>query len=274
MMKKIHFTKMAGAGNDFVIVEARRGLDLNKLAAHVCDRTNGIGADGLLALDKSRKADYRMHIINADGSTAEMCGNGARCLAGYIVRTRKPQKKLFSIETLAGIILGEAKGKVTQVRLSDPRKYQAHLPIHLSGRRISVSCIDTGVPHTVVYVNDLEHLSVEKIGQRIRFHSRFKPHGTNVNFVEPVNQTLVKIRTYERGVEKETKACGTGSVAAEIITYLKNNSPTRNVMGAQMNVKTAGNEILKVTFDLVDGRISNVWLKGSANLIAEGEYYV
>ena len=274
MTRKINFTKMAGAGNDFVIIEARRRLNLQKLAVKMCDRTNGIGADGLLALDTSRKADYRMHIINADGSTAEMCGNGVRCLAAYIVRHRKPRKKLFSIETLAGIILGQAKGEVAKVRLSDPKHYRDRVPITLSGRSIAVSCIDTGVPHAVVYVSDLEHLNVQKIGERIRFHNRFKPRGTNVNFVEQVNQNLVKARTYERGVEDETKACGTGSVAAAVVTYLKANPNIKDVTGARMNVKTAGKEILEVTFDLVDGRISNVWLKGSANFIAKGEYYV
>src|SRR3989338_9107273 len=140
-MKKINFTKMAGAGNDFVVIEARKGLNLKKLAIKACDRTNGIGADGLLVLDTSRKADYRMHIINADGSKAEMCGNGARCLAAYIVHNRKPREKLFSIETLAGTILGEAKGETAKVRLSDPKEYQAKVPITLSGRPITVSCI-------------------------------------------------------------------------------------------------------------------------------------
>ena len=274
MMKKINFTKMAGAGNDFVVIEAQKGLNLKKLAVEACDRTNGIGADGLLVLDKSKKADYRMHIINADGSMAEMCGNGARCLAAYIARNRKPRKKLFSIETLAGIIFGQATGELAKVRLSDPKEYRARVPLTLSGRLISVSCIDTGVPHAVVYVNDLEHLNVQKIGKRIRSHNRFKPRGTNVNFVEQVKQNLVKTRTYERGVEDETKACGTGSVAAAIVTYLRANPSSKNVRGAKMNVRTAGGEILEVTFDLVAGRISNVWLKGSANFIAKGEYYV
>src|SRR3990167_5906741 len=114
-MRKIPFTKMAGAGNDFVVIEANDGIDYKKLTKKICDRTNGIGADGLLVLDKSKKADYKMRIINADGSEAEMCGNGARCIAAYIVANKKPRKKLFSIETLAGNISVEAKGEVAHV---------------------------------------------------------------------------------------------------------------------------------------------------------------
>ena len=265
---------MAGAGNDFIIIEARKGLNLKKLAVKACDRSYGIGADGLVVLDKSSKADYRMRIINADGSVAEMCGNGARCLAAYIARNRKPRKKLFSIETLAGTIFGEAKGEIAKVRLSDPKKYQARVPVLLSARPLTVSCIDTGVPHAVVFVDDLTHINVAAIGKQIRFHPRFRPRGTNVNFVEQVSRGLVNARTYERGVEDETKACGTGSVAAAIVTYLKANPGKKTVSGARMKVKTSGKEILEVSFDMADGKISNVWLKGSANFIAKGEYYV
>ena len=274
MMKKINFTKMAGAGNDFIVIEARKGLDLTKLAVAACDRTNGIGADGLLILDNSKRADYRMRIINADSSEAEMCGNGARCMAAYIVRHHPPKNKLFSMETIAGIILGEAQGEVARVRLSPPKDYRARVPLTISGRKITVSYMDTGVPHAIVYVDDLAKINVAKIGSVIRYHARFKPRGTNVNFVEQTNKDLIRVRTYERGVEDETKACGTGSVASAIITYLKANPSVTNERKAHMRVQTAGGEILEVTFDLTDNNISNVWLKGSAKFIAKGEYYV
>src|SRR3990172_2032575 len=119
-MKTILFTKMAGAGNDFIIVDARPGMDYKELAVKVCDRTSGIGADGLLVLEKSKKADYKMRIINRDGSEAEMCGNGARCMAAYIVRNKKPRKKLFTVETLAGNICATATGETARVQLSAP----------------------------------------------------------------------------------------------------------------------------------------------------------
>ena len=275
-MKKINFTKMAGAGNDFIMIDARKGLNYKSLAKKVCDRTNGVGADGLIVLDKPQKKqhDYKMRIINADGSEAEMCGNGARCLTTYIAQNKKPVKKLFSIETLAGEILGKATGSVAHVRLSDPTDYHASVPITVSDIKINVSTINTGVPHTIVYVDNLENINVAKIGGIIRYHSKFKPRGTNVNFAEQISEDLVHARTFERGVEDETKACGTGSVAVAIVTYLRANPGITNKMNAKMRVRTASKEILEVTFDLIDGVVSNVWLKGSAKLIAKGEYYV
>lgn len=275
-MKKINFIKMAGAGNDFIMIDAKKGLNYKKLARTMCDRTNGIGADGLIVLEKPKKNgfDYKMRIINADGSEAEMCGNGVRCLSSYIVKEKKPKKKQFAIETIAGEILGQAKGEVANVRLSDPADYQEQVPIKVGNMEIHVSSIDTGVPHTVVFVDGLEGINVEKIGGIIRYHSRFKPRGTNVNFAEQVNANLVNARTYERGVEGETKACGTGSVAVAIVTYLRAHPQVKDQKGAKMSVRTASGEVLEVTFDIKDRQVSNVWLKGSAKFIAKGEYYV
>lgn len=273
-MKKINFTKMSGAGNDFIVIDAAPGLNYKKLAMKACDRTEGIGADGLLILDRSSKADCKMRIINRDGSEAEMCGNGARCMAAYIVRNKKPGKRLFAIETPAGIIAATAAGEIARVQLSAPTGYQADIPLTVNERRMRVSYIDTGVPHAIVFVDGLEGIDVATIGRVIRHHERFQPRGTNVDFVEQVNARLVGVRTYERGVEDETKACGTGSVAAAIVAYLKANPGARDKKGAGMNVRTASGEILEARFDVGEGRISNVWLKGSANFIAKGEYYV
>lgn len=274
-MKTIPFTKMSGAGNDFIVLdEAPNGMDLKKLALQACNRSNGIGADGILLLDNSKKADYKMRIINADGSEAEMCGNGARCMAAYIVKNKKPQKKLFTLETLAGLVEAEAEGEVAVVHLSDPADYRPDIAVDIHGHDLHVSYIDTGVPHTIVYVDDLPKIDVNKIGPVIRNHEAFKPRGTNVNFVEQMDTTLVYVRTYERGVEAETKACGTGSVASAIVTYLKVNPNEKNKKKAQMNVKTSGGEILEVTFDINNGKVSNVWLKGSAKFVAKGEYFI
>lgn len=265
---------MVGAGNDFLVITADKSLDYKKLALKACHRTNGIGADGILVLDKSKTADYRMRIINADGSEAEMCGNGARCIATYIVNRKKPTKKLFSIETLAGTILGEAKGEIARVRLSEPTDYRPNISLELNGKKIHVHYIDTGVPHTIVYVNGLADIDVNKIGSTIRYHKAFAPRGTNANFVEQINPNLVSVRTYERGVESETRACGTGSVAAAIISYLETNPGTlqRDQKKATMNVLTQSRETLEVTFDITAQKITNVWLKGSAKFIAQGEY--
>lgn len=273
-MKKIPFIKMAGAGNDFIVIDAPKNIDLKKLTVKACDRTNGIGADGVLVFDRSKKADYKMRIINADGSEAEMCGNGARCMAVYIVNNKKPKKKLFAMETLAGNILGEAKGNIAKVRLSDPKDYRSNITVNVLGRKLNVHYIDTGVPHVIVFVDGIDQINVKKIGETVRYHEVFKPRGTNVNFVEQLGANFVRVRTYERGVEDETKACGTGSVASAIVTYLKANPNVSNKEQAMMKVETTGKEILEVTFDIINGRVTNVWLKGSANPIAKGEYYV
>lgn len=267
---------MAGAGNDFIVIDARKGIDYKRLTLKACDRTGGIGADGLLILDKSSKADYRMRIINADGSEAEMCGNGARCIAAYIVRHKKPEKKIFSIETLAGIILGEAKDETATVRLSDPRDYRPNIPLIVNKRKIQAHYIDTGVPHTIIYVQGLDGIPVNEIGPSIRRHEAFAPRGTNVNFVEHVRDDLVAVRTFERGVEGETKACGTGSVAAGLVSYLQFHPETinQNQKKARMHVLTKSGETLRITFDITDGRLTNVWLKGSAKFIAAGEYFL
>lgn len=265
---------MAGAGNDFIVIEARPGTNYKRLAVNACDRTNGIGADGLLVLDKSKRADYRMRILNADGSEAEMCGNGARCMAAYIVRNKRPPKKFFKMETLAGQVLGSAKGEQAAIQLGAPVDYTPDIPIIVHGRATRVSYIDTGVPHVVVFVEGLSKIDVPSIGREIRCHERFQPRGTNVNFVEQGGRGMIHVRTYERGVENETKACGTGSVAAVIVTFLQNNPGVASKKTAGMSARTAGREILKVTFDVIKGKVDNVWLTGSAHFIAKGEYYV
>lgn len=272
-MTKIKFTKMAGAGNDFLVMTPPKGINLKKLAVKACDRTNGVGADGLLIFEKSKTADYRMRIINADGSEAEMCGNGARCMAAYIKENQKPKKKLFSIDTLAGLVEGEATGNIANVHLSDPKDYRANISIPLNGKELHLSYIDTGVPHAVMFVDNLNKIEVASIGRAVRNHKKFAPRGTNVNFAEQLTASLVAARTYERGVEDETKACGTGSVAVALVTYLKSHPNVKNKKNAKMRVRTRGGEILEVRFDLINNTVTNVWLKGSANTIASGEYY-
>jgi diaminopimelate epimerase len=272
-MVSIPFVKMVGAGNDFIIIEAREGLDYVKFAKAVCARQNGIGADGVLVLDKSAQSDYRMRVINADGSEAQMCGNGARCMAAYIAANLKAVKPLFGMETLAGEILAEAKGEVARVRLSDPKDYRPDLNITVANQKLEVHYIDTGVPHTILFVDGLQEADVNSLGALVRNHPRFAPHGTNVDFVERARDGMVSVRTYERGVEAETLGCGTGAVAAALIAYLHANPNVKKQKGAFMKVLTASKEILEITFDLDEGhKIDNVWLKGSAKLVAKGEY--
>ena len=211
-MRKIKFTKMVASGNDFIITEVR---NLSELARQICDRKYGIGADGLLQLEKSKKSDIRMRIFNADGSEAEMCGNGARCAALYL------GKKKVSLETKAGIIKSEVNKDNVKIKLTEPKSIKLDIPIKLGSRILKANFADTGVPHAVIFVEGLERIDVTGLGRAIRYHKQFSPKGANVNFVEIISKDLIKIRTYERGVEDETLACGTGSVASAIISSIK-----------------------------------------------------
>ncbi len=272
--KTISFVKMTGAGNDFLILEPLKGVNYKALAPTMCDRTNGIGADGILILERSKKTDYKMQIINADGSEAEMCGNGARCMAAYIVRYKKPNKKLFGMETPAGTILGEAADEIATIRLSEPKDYRPDVFLTLQKRKLRVQYIDTGVPHAVIPVEGLSKIDVRTIGRMIRYHKKFAPRGANVNFIEQIKPGLIAARTYERGVEDETRACGTGSVASALIAFMQMYPETRSKTGARMKVRTQNGDILEVTFDITDNRINNVWLKGPAKFIAQGHFFI
>ncbi len=272
---------MVGAGNDFIVIEPNSKLDYVAFTRTVCARHMGIGADGVLILEKSKTSDHRMRIINADGSEAEMCGNGARCMAAYIVAKHPPLKKFFGIETLAGEILAEANGEEATVRLSNPKDYEPNIEIKVGGKVMTVHYIDTGVPHVIVFVEGLQEVDVNTLGKVIRNHPRFAPRGTNVNFVEPASKAggkgqnaMVAVRTYERGVEAETLACGTGSVAAALVSFMQLNPGVREKKSAAIKVLTSSKEVLEVAFDLhKDGHIDNVWLYGTAKTIATGDYH-
>ncbi|NLE65320.1 MAG: diaminopimelate epimerase [Elusimicrobia bacterium] len=277
-MKKIPFFKMQGAGNDFVVIDDVPGLDLPAFTQKVCDRHMGIGADGVLVLEESKKADYRMRIINADGSEAEMCGNGARCMAVYIRQKFAVVPEEFGMETLAGVIRARVEEDTASVRLSDPRDYRPDLEIKIGGNVVVGHFINTGVPHTVIFVQGLQEFDVGGLGRIVRQHHLFAPKGTNVNFVEKVRDGVVALRTYERGVEAETLACGTGSVASALIGYLQGQKKIEPTDGASIRVVTKSGEVLEVSFDLdLDDKgrpaITNVWLKGSGKVICKGEYY-
>jgi diaminopimelate epimerase len=286
------FSKMVASGNDFVVTEIKNQKskikNLNNLARKICDRKYGVGADGLLVLEKSRRADIRMRIFNPDGSEAEMCGNGARCACLYMSaklpaqplnfrrdpeyregeRREKAKTTKLKIETKAGIIESEVHDKNVKIKLTDPRDIKLDIPIKINNRSLRVNFINTGVPHTVVFVDGLREIDVENLGRQIRGHRIFQPAGTNVNFVEVIDEHSLKIRTYERGVEEETLACGTGSVAAALITSCKLQVNGR----VRMDMYTQGEEVLAVYFEKSGFRFSNVWLQGRAERVFKGEF--
>ncbi len=270
-MKKIQFTKMVASGNDFVVVkeaEIPKSENPRNLSRNICNRKFGAGADGLLLIGKSRKADIRMRIFNADGSEAEMCGNGARCAALFAFLNSGRRSGKISIETLAGVIKSKVDNDNVKINLTRPKGLKLNLPLKVNNRLLRVNFINTGVPHVVIFVSGLEGIEVENIGRAIRYHKEFSPAGTNVNFVEALGEDRIKIRTYERGVEGETLACGTGSTASALIFALK------NCKSGLVKVNTESKEVLKVYFQRNKNSFEEVWLEGKAKIVYKGEYNV
>lgn len=276
MKNAIDFYKMVAAGNDFVVI-AEKSLAKNPrlpdLARKICDRKYGIGSDGMLLIGKSRRADIRMRVFNADGSEAEMCGNGARCAAFWAsgrIDNRGSKKASIRIETKSGIIESVINKKTVRIKITDPKKIESNIPIKINNRNLKVNFVDTGVPHAIVFVEGLGKIDVHNIGKAIRYHKRFQPKGTNVDFVEIVNDDFIKVRTYERGVEAETLACGTGVTASAIFSTCHSQKMGSRVIKAE----TKGGEILKVSFNKANKKISDVWLEGLARIVYKGVFYV
>jgi diaminopimelate epimerase len=260
------FTKMNGAGNDFIMLDNRD----EKLAlgpariALLCDRHRGVGADGVLAVEQPvRGADFRMRYYNADGGEAEMCGNGARCFARF-ARRLGANKSVISFETLAGIIRASFPDNEVRVAMSDPHSHRAPLSLDINGRTQEVHFVNTGVPHAVVFTDDVETVDVSKDGAALRYHPAFAPKGANANFVQVLSPESIAIRTYERGVEGETLACGTGVCAAALLHHLRTRSPS------PVHVKVRGGDILQVAFEASGSGFRNVTLTGPADFVFDG----
>jgi diaminopimelate epimerase len=234
----------------------------------MCERKFGVGADGLLLLEQSKKAELGMRIFNADGSEAEMCGNGARCAVLWARHQAGAKKSALRLQTKAGIIDSRIRQDNVKIRLSDPRDLKLDFTLKLNQRKLHLSFINTGVPHAVVFTEGLDDIDVLNLGRQIRNHKYFLPRGTNVDFVEPLNHNSIRIRTYERGVEDETLACGTGSVAAALIFSLKAN------VSHSVKVQTKSKEVLKVYFSRSGRTFREVWLEGEARIVYQGVYYV
>ena len=263
----IHFWKMNGAGNDFVMLDnrdLRQALSTAQIAA-LCDRHRGVGADGLLAVEPAQNgADFRMRYYNADGGEAEMCGNGARCFAKFAAVLSGGNVERVSFETPAGRIGATFHGENVCIAMSDPHSLRLDLSLNVAGPQMAVYSVNTGVPHAVVVVDDLEVVPVREWGAALRHHAEFQPKGTNANFLQ-VTAEGIAIRTYERGVEDETLACGTGMVACALVHHLLTAAP------APVKVKVKGGDTLEIGFEKSGDTFKNVTLTGPADLVFEGE---
>ena len=280
-MKSVPFFKVVGSGNDFILLDQRRkpfSGDPSRFAQTWCDRKRGVGADGLLLALPSRKAAARMRIFNPDGSEAEMCGNGLRCLVRYLYS--KPEgsgaasssrghqngkSRSLSVETPAGLMRAQIIGK-DQVRvfMSRPKNLRLGQKLKAAGKSYQVHSVNSGVPHAVLLVSHLEKAEMEILGPVIRHHRFFKPAGTNVNAVRIDSPHRIAIRTYERGVEGETLACGTGAVAAVVI------GTALGKLASPVQVKTAGGEVLSVGFRQSRQPWEELYLEGPAQILFEG----
>jgi diaminopimelate epimerase len=221
----------------------------------------------LIVIIPSRKADFKWRFFNADGSEAEMCGNGSRCAARFAY-LRKIAKKDMAFETLAGIIHARVAGNHVKVQLTDAAGLRMNIAVPLdTGLRMG-HFINTGVPHLIYLSKDLDREDVERIGRTTRYHELFKPSGTNVNFTQILGRHRLRIRTYERGVEGETLACGTGSVAAALI------AGALGAVVSPVDIMTRGGEKLTVSFERTADGFSGIHLEGTAEIICEGNLYL
>lgn len=273
-MKTVAFWKMSGSGNDFVVIDNRRAVvrgSLSTWAKHLCHRHEGVGADGLLLLEPSKEADFRMVYFNADGSRASMCGNGARCMA-YFARQHRVVGDSFRFITDAYPVNAVVRGDVVRITMADAQAFHLGMKVRSGSRTLDVDFLNTGVPHAVVYVKDAEKVDVQTLGRELRFHRAFGPKGTNVNFVQKHGKDFLRVRTYERGVEGETLACGTGVTASAIAAGL------RGIVRAPVRCLTQGGATLRVGFEIEkEGqapRVSAVTLEGRVRTTFEGEVHV
>jgi diaminopimelate epimerase len=266
-----NFVKMNGAGNDFVLIDNREhNVHLTRdQIVRLCDRQRGIGADGLLLLVPcvSHKADWAWEFYNSDGSTADMCGNGARCFARFVQQvTFAPGPLTF--ETGAGVITATYNGEIVTVNLTAPKALRLADKLALAGGEETVHSINTGVPHAVVFVKDLAKVNIKERGAELRWHAQFAPKGTNVNFVQVLAPGSIRVRTFERGVEGETLACGTGVTASALISSLVHG------FSSPVKVKVLGGDELSVSFEVKNQQFENVKLSGPAEFVFEGRITV
>ena len=259
----LKFSKLQGTGNDFVIINNLGGqfndfcvgVREEELVRAICSRRTGVGADGLILIEDSQVANFKWRFFNADGSLAEMCGNGMRCVARYAYEEGLAPEKM-TVETEAGIVEAEVLGRNVKVKLTPPKDFN----LNLKAEGLTLHFVNTGVPHAVVFVDALELVEVDEVGRKVRFSPLFAPAGANVNFVE-VRLDRILVRTYERGVEAETLACGTGAVASALIAAKLFNLPS------PVEVEVRSGERLKVYFD---EKMEEVYLEGPTLWVYDG----
>jgi diaminopimelate epimerase len=280
-MQKIFFKKMSGAGNDFIFVDINQNLGLAltpEKIKNLCNRRNGIGADGLITIEDLADYNYKMIYYNADGSTGSLCANGARCSIWFAEKTSRLKNGIAKFVSNGAEFSGEVlDDELIKFNLNPPKQIKYNFKIKASEQMITSNFADTGSPHVVIKISDvlkdvanpksffhnILEFPVFKIGKEIRYREEFRPNGTNVNFIDVIDE-VIHIRTYERGVEDETLACGTGSVASALICYITDN------LKPPITLKTFGGDQLIVNFEVENQKAKNLSLTGPAKIIFEG----
>jgi diaminopimelate epimerase len=279
--QQIHFFKMTGAGNDFILIDNRKGLvdsdHCRDLVRYACRHKLSVGADGMILIENDPEVDFKWRFFNADASEGEMCGNGARCAARFAYLTGIVAKPRMAFRTLAGIIKAELLGDRVKVQMTSPHSLKMDQNLDADGRSFSLDFVNTGVPHAVCFAADeseLESTDVLRWGHALRFHPHFQPAGTNVDFVWVRDPHHLDVRTYERGVEGETLACGTGCIASSLI------SAVRDRVVSPVDVKTRGGESLTIYFEMsrkkqtpADAQFGEVYLEGEARVAYEADLW-
>lgn len=260
----IDFWKMNGSGNDFMLIDNRDGRlkesDLGRIVERACRRRASVGADGVIFVVDSDTFDFGWRFFNADGGEVEMCGNGSRCVARYALLNGIAGPSM-TFETLAGPVSAEVSGRTVKVRMPDPGALTLDVGLEMKPGWRCVDFINTGVPHVVVTVDDPDVHPVFEEGRSIRYHELFAPAGTNANFMAAAGAESIRVRTYERGVEDETLACGTGSIACALA------AAARGLVHSPVRVITRGGEELVIHFEGGREGFSDVWLEGGTTIV-------
>ena len=275
-MQRIHFFKMTGTGNDFIVIDNRmRVLDADNCYDFVrglCRSGTSVGADGVILIENDPDVDFRCRFFNADGSKPEMCGNGARCAARLAYLTGIVDNPRMSFRFGEEIIAAELWDTNVKAQMPDPTDLRRNLNINVKGRIIALDFINTGVPHAVCFLKDkkeLEAVNVARLGRALRTHEYFAPDGTNVDFVFVENKHRLSVRTYERGVEGETLACGTGAIAAALL------AAARSETESPVEVRVRSGEALTIHFEVTDEKVpfKNVNMEGNALVVYEADLW-
>jgi len=263
---KIKFWKMHGARNDFVLFDNRDGIfpvDDREFIAYIAARHSGIGAEGVILIESSASADFFMHFFNPDGGEAEMCGNGARCAARLAFELGAAGKRM-SIETAAGPIRAEVLSRSVRLWMTEPAGWRLDGSLDVDGRHLTYGFVNTGVPHVVMRTGNVQDVDVKAVGSAVRCHRNFAPAGTNVNFMQIQSEGDIRVRTYERGVEAETLACGTGVTACALVAA-KNGWAKLPVL-----VHTRSGDMLTVDGKLTEDGVRDVTLTGPTEHVFKG----